>query len=342
MKVIRWIALCSVIITGSAEAQLIVDAGGVRNLFYTVGGNDKGGLDGFHANLETGSKSAGVTYFGYPTRLLENTLLGADVKVTALDGLDELIKFDRWPQIQTTLLANKTWAPMIDRDHALIQSLTFRVAGLFTQYALFDTNQPAGAEFSKPDSFGGSLAATYSFAFPWFPGAVGLSFGVNATNNYASLPKVTIGTLRGSESSGGTTTGIVSGGKMAREGSLNYYHSFPVTIIYSHTFGQPELSDFLKNFHVWKYYPLEHGPNVSYNVIISPYGSFVPADEGKPTHSIGANLVLRKYKKAKESADPAEEKGEVSFPVALFVERQNTFSGKPNTTVGAALTYHFP
>src|SRR4051794_32817440 len=94
----------------SATAQLIVDAGGPRNLFYSVSGNDKNGLDGFYPYLETASKSVGVTYFGAPPQRLGLTLIGADVKLTAVDGLQQFIKFERWPQIQGTLLANKTWA----------------------------------------------------------------------------------------------------------------------------------------------------------------------------------------------------------------------------------------
>src|SRR5205807_471622 len=98
------------------------------------------------------------------------------------------------------------------------------------------------------------------------------SAGVSADDNYAKLPKVTVGKFVGGS---GNQTGI-SDGTVARLGELNHFHSFPVTLLYSHTFGQVGLSDFLKNFHLLGYHPLDNGTNISYNIIVSPYGSLVP------------------------------------------------------------------
>ena len=314
------------------HAQLLIDAGGPRDAFYTSGGTADG-LDGLHAKLNTGAKGVDLTYLGKPVTWLgiSGVMLGATLKASAIDGLSEFFRFERWPQTELSLIANKTWTHDIDATHAWAWSLTTRVDGGYADYAVFDPNRPLGQEFRKSSAAQGEISETVSVAIPWIPAGVGLSVGLREGSNYRDLPSTTVGMLQASfPGSGGSTMAAVSGGEAARFGSLNHFQEYPVSLLYNHAFEG--VNGFIQHL------PFTES-GTTYTLLVSPYGTLTPRSEGRPEHAIGLSLVIRSFKAAEDAAHP--EKTVISFPVGLYVERRNPFSGRPDTTVGAAVIYHF-
>ena len=316
----------------SLHAQLLIDAGGPRDAFYSSGGTAEG-LDGLHAKLDTALKDVELTYLGKPMTWLgiPDLMLGATLKAAAIDGLPQFFRFERWPKTELSLIANKTWTKSIDDSHAWAWSLTTRVNGGYADYAVFDPSRPPGQEFRKTSAAQSEFTETLSVAIPWIPAGVALSAGVREASNYQDLPNTTVGTLQATfPGSGGSTMAAISGGEAARYGRLNTFQEYPVSLLYNHAF------EGINSF--WGHLPLTDSA-ATYNLLVSPYGTIAPRQEGHPMHSVGLSLVIRSYKASEDLAHP--EKTVISFPIGLYVERKNTFSGKPDTTVGAAVIYHF-
>src|SRR5206468_3531223 len=168
----------------SAYGQLLIDAGGPRDVFF-FSGPTAAGLDGLHIKVDTSRKGLDFDYLGYPTTALslENVLLGGAVKATAVDGLEQFFRFERLPKIELLLLANKTWRRLIDPDHAWIWSLTSRINGSYADYALFDTSRPVGSQYFKRGFIGGEIIETISLGLPWSPDGFAFSGGVRTTSN---------------------------------------------------------------------------------------------------------------------------------------------------------------
>ena len=190
--------IAGIAVAGSAclplHAQLLIDAGGPRDAFYSSGGTADG-LDGLHAKFDTAPKDVELTYLGKPMTWLgiPDLMLGATLKASAIDGLPQFFRFERWPKTDLSLIANKTWTKAIDDSHAWAWSLTTRVNGGYADCAVFDPSRPSGQEFRKTSAALGEFIETLSVAIPWIPAGVALSAGVREASNYQDLPSTTVG-----------------------------------------------------------------------------------------------------------------------------------------------------
>jgi hypothetical protein len=319
------------------HAQVLVDAGGARNVFFSASAPSSNmffGLKGTDFKLDTAAKSAELLYF-HPNGN-SHWLWGLDLKVAAVNGIENL---NSWPQTTVSGIGNYSW-----QSSGALWSLTARDTPLFAQDPLYDTNRPAGAQFYKKDVIGNELAGTLSVApvgsIAWISFA--LSAGYNATNNYAKLQQVTVG----NSETPGSSQAVIGSGQTARFGTFHYYNAFPLTLL---TPLNPDAVAWMKPFDdgfsdfVNRIYKLlgtgkkeDAATNVN-DVIVSPYGEFVPGDLGRPTDAVGINFVVRRLTL---NDNPAKEN--LTFPVSIFVERENAFLGKPSMTVGAGLIFKWP
>jgi len=319
------------LVGSTAHAQLMVDAGGPRDMFFSSG-EDATGLAGFHAKLNTDDKGVALTYFGKPANYLG--LWAMDLKVSAVDGVGEFFRFERWPKMDLSIIGNKTFS----YDGGWAWSVTPRLTATHIGQSVFDPSLPAGSQLSEHDFFGGQANLLFSCLLPEGWGAVGLSFGYKHTSNYEDLAKTTVGTVQNLfPGPGGAAFAALSQGQTVRYGSLNHYNEFPLSAIYTRQFEPNWIDALCKKVMFWD--KDIKNSKTSFVLLTSPYASLLPRDEGKPTHSIGLNLVLRKGVTSKDETNPNEDK--FSFPVSLFIERKNAFSGKPDLTIGSALIYKF-
>ncbi|MGA2173795.1 MAG: hypothetical protein ABSH38_02315 [Verrucomicrobiota bacterium] len=325
--------------------QLVVDAGGPRDSFYSSASSTLG-LSGLAVKLNTDPESLEATYlsgtlFGKQP-LPEgsgNWLYGLDVKFSAVNGV---LNMNSWPKTDLSPLLNHTWITSSTDNKPWIFSLNLRDTPSFAQYPIFDKTLASGKQFYTKNALGNTVVGTFSVVpggASWF--ALAVSAGFSATNNYAQLPKVTVGKLLAS----GSSTTVVGSGQAARYGTFERYNAVPLTLM---TVFQPVEGQWTTNFSKcagtllgW----LSPGAkDASYIPIVSPYASLTPGDLGRPVDAVGLNLVIRGMdsKVPVDSTGPHPEAQKLSFPLSIFVERVNAFSGKPSITVGAGLTFKWP
>jgi hypothetical protein len=344
-------AVTVLMIAPKASGQFIVDAAGPRNVFYTDPSKGSNTLfKGFNFNPQiTSTPSLDLDYFSGPIAALSPKSMhgvfiwGLDTKVTAADGITQFFQFNQIPQLNISAIANLSW-----QAKSSLLSLTTRFMEEYGDYSIFDPTRAAGTQSYSRVWLGEAMIETFSIApdptsSTWIKD-LGLAFSVGyiPTNNYASLPKETLGTLL----TGSGKNTIVSSGKSVRFGSFNTYNALPITFLPSYNMGE---ANWLKGFpYIIPGWSLLSRAD-TYEIIVSPYGSYTLSDEGKPSNAIGLNFVLESL-----GAIPVEKSAgwptgrevpahrATKYPLSIFIERPNAFSGKPNLTVGAALTYHFP
>jgi hypothetical protein len=332
-------------------AQFLVDAAGPRNVFYTDPSKGSNSFfKGFNFNPEITSKpSLDLDYFSGPIAALSPAnvhgvfIWGLDTKVTASDGITQFLQFNHIPQLNFSAIANLSW-----QANASLLSLTTRFMEEYGDYSIFDPSRPAGTQSYSRVWLGESVFETFSIApdptsSTWIKNlGIAVSVGYVPTNNYASLPQETLGTLL----TGSGKNTIVGSGRSVHFGSFNTYNAVPISLLPSYNFGE---ANWLKGFpYIIPGWNLLSKAN-TYDVIVSPYGSYVLSDEGRPFDAVGVNVVLESLGPIPKEKSPGwPEPREVpahraaKYPLSIFIERPNAFSGKPSLTVGAALTYHFP
>jgi hypothetical protein len=321
---------------GSSAEPFIIDAGGPRDLLFDTESYNTN----WYPNLKLNTSDQALEANSFKSGGLLDAW-GYIAKVSAPDGLTEFFKFERLPRFDVSFVINKVLS-----DEAPFQSITFRATGTYSDLALFDPAAAAATQPHKQGFLGGELNALYSVAIPSSVPVIGgdgiaVGGGFRATSNYQDLPKVTAGKIK--TVYGGGESALVSGGSVVRLGGLNSYNEFPITFLYAHRFDEQWVQALCTNLPLKWLVPKAD----AYELVLSPFGQFIPRDELKPTHSVGLNLVLESLKRGegekgqdgKKEKSPAKNK--VSYTPNVFVERKNTFSGKPDTKVGAALLWKF-
>jgi hypothetical protein len=359
--------ICALIILGIAatnlsdlRAQLVVDAGGPRNAFFGTDLSSDGGtfgLKGFSTKLDTAAQSLEGIYFSRtlfgrtnvlhdPANGLGGWLYGLDLKFTAQNGV---LNLNSWPQTDLSAIINYSWATETNKHgQRSMFSVTLRETPFFAQDPVFDKLRATGQQLYTKDAFGNTIAATFCYVpaqASWI--SVAISAGFSATNNYGKLPKVTVGKSLFSNSS----QTVVGSGQTARSGIFKTYNAFPLTLMLPIS---PDAMDcelaktFSLGFNAAAKFAFgifnSDAKKTDYDLIIAPYGSFVPGDLGAPMHGVGVNFVVRGLSQiTKEDKDgPHYEGQKLTFPISIFVDRANAFSGKPSTTVGAGLIFKWP
>jgi hypothetical protein len=322
-----------------SQGQLIVDATGPRDIFFTDEAKSSNGLP-FNLKLDTASKSISGYHF-FPSlsqaegngSILETLLFGLSLKLTAVDGLDQVL--NRWPESAFSGLINYT-----HDSSASLWSSTLKLTGSYGDFSIYDNSRPANAKLYSTDFLGGTAAQTFSivpaFAPDW---SCAISAGFQATNNYLLLPQVTVGSLQ----AGSGTQTVVGSGKVVRFGTYREYNDYPFTLLVNYAADWQWFDTLLSR----DFKPLGIellSKDYHYKLFLSPYTTYSPAELGRPADSVGLNFVLRKSSKTPVGPGGVKSysKEKVTYPVSIFVDRENAFLGKPSTTVGAALTYHFP
>jgi hypothetical protein len=340
-KSIKRIGLISAVVASATGlAQGIVDVGGVRNPFFSNAGSTLG-LEGFSAKFDTSAQSIEGLYLTQRpfnrTILPGNWIYGADLKFTPVNGITHI---NGWPQTDLSLLANYTHEL---KDSQIFFSDTIRLVGSFGQDIVYDNKGDLSQQPHNRDEFMGSIFNTVGIApilridNSMYLISIAISTGYSATNNYPQLPKATVGSIsvtNGSQS-------VVNGTKVVRYGQLDHYNAFPLSLLL------PVQIDWALPSWTARIFDAIGGDNkgATYIPILSPYATLTPAEEGKPRNAIGLNLVIRglgPVPKDPKDDTPHPEQRKLTFPINVFVQRDNAFTGKPSTSVGAGLIFKFP
>lgn len=338
----------------SVKAQLVVDAGGPRNSFYGMSAGTNGStlaLKGLSLKLDTAAQSVEALYFHpLPAKGLSEWLWGADLKFTAANGV---LNLNAWPQTDLSGILNYSstfhrTANLSEGDlqklllsNPALWSFTLRETPFFGQDPMFDKTRPVAEQKYTKNAFGNTVAGTFSMVgggdFTWF--SIALSAGYSVTNNYGELPKVTLGkqvaTLQGQS--------VVTGGQVMRSGQFHTYNGFPLSAQWPiNTDSISCLSWFSAGFNTVAktIFGLFGSDPSTYVLIVSPYAGFTPRDLGKPLNAWGVSFVVRGLTEDTSKTNPNSQK--LSFPISIFLERENGFSGKPSTTIGAGLVVKWP
>jgi hypothetical protein len=325
------------------KAQIVVDAGGPRNSFYGSTASTNGstlGLKGLSLKMDTAAQSIeGIYLHPLEANGYRELLWGLDLKFTAVNGVLDL---NSWPETDLSAIVNYTSiiGDAVKPEDLWLWSVTLRDTPFYAQDPIFDKSRPSGQQFYKKDAFGNTVAVTFSLVPPGSFNFLGLaiSVGYSATNNYAGLPKVTVGKALVS----GSTQAVVGSGQTARLGSYETYNAFPLTFLAPINFDAIDgLKAFDKGFSraagsLFGLFGSDQG-KASYVLLLAPYASVTPRDLGEPLNGLGLNFVIRGLTADPTGINPQNQK--LTFPVSIFVERDNAFSGKPSMTVGAGLMF---
>jgi hypothetical protein len=348
----------------AAHGQLIVDAAGPRNAFALVPGKGNTNttslsdvtntlFSSWNANLQASGTDPSLSVSKAPQALQFHPEIGVFVfgfegKITANNGVSQL--FSDVPQINFAQVFNFTTGS----PQAGIFSLTCRTSGQYNNnYTIFDSTLPVGSQRYTRDWVGAAEYVTLAYDFPGnIPLSVAISGGWVMTNNYASMPAETIGTLV----SGGGGSTVIKSGKTVHAGQFHDYDAFPLSVLPSIDLaGVPGFktignAHWLAEVFNWRWIksfapklPLE---NIN-SLILSPYATVIPADRGTPSDAIGLNIVVASVTPfvigTREGVTYHDySKTVASFPISLFIDRENAIVGKPSIVAGAALTWAFP
>lgn len=301
-------------------------------MFYTFGAGPTS-FGPVNLRLDTAAQSIEALVFR-PVHSAQGNLIydlvGVDLKFTALNGV---LNINSWPQTDLSLIYNHS-----DNSGINLWSVTARDTPFFQQNPIFDQSRSPSERTYTKNAFGNLLVGTISFVPHSSTGlSFALSVGYSRTNNYAALPKVGIGA--GFATNSGQI--VIKSPQAYRAGIFHDYNAFPLTLLMPFTPGAvpaftnatAALSKGLDQF--FSFFGAQQ--NTAYDLVFSPYVEYVPRDLGRPLNSVGCNFVLRSY-------GPLEpiNAGKLNFPISIFVDRQNTFFGKPNVTVGAGLMFKWP
>jgi hypothetical protein len=317
---------------GSAQAQLLIDRAGGRDVLYR---GDFTAANKVRAKFNSGDKSLSATYFGYAlTNLFPegNFVVGGRAKVAATDGWEEFFRFQRLPGMEASLLANWTSTG----TNGPIWFANGRVSYKHEEYALFDPTQGVATQFSRP-SFDGVSAAISAGGLRAITSmnlevGLALSAGYERGSNYKDLGKANVTDISASFPLPGGGRRDVSGAvKSVRVGTLKEFNSFPLNVTFTFDKGLP------RSLYDWiPFIPKDD----QFGLVLAPYGEFLPKDEGKPEHAIGVQLTLRRNKN-ETSYDQILANGKSTYPISVFIERRNAFKSNSETRAGVGLVYSF-
>jgi hypothetical protein len=333
IRVVQSAAFTLLCAAPSARAQLFVDNGGPRDIFFDSTA-DKDSVNGLLSKIDTGDKSASFSYYGRPFAG-QPFILGGKAKLTASDGLDEFFRFQRFPQTDLSLLGN--WSGMWrSGSHTYLWSLTPNLTGTYADYALIDPASTAvPKQITKESRLAGAFNNTFSIVFPWGDAAA-FSAGVKRDNNYSSLPEVTI-TTTGGKLPDGTAVAGLAGTTSARLGIFQENTSYPLYLTYSHVFAAQWIAHVIPGI----------DQSSAYDLIAAPYGKWTPKSGAGTARSFGINLTIRALsnsvlgsngeRELAKDKKPNDQK--LSFPYAVYVEHSTDQNGVSKTTSGVAVIF---
>lgn len=298
MSLITRILLVGLVLglAGRAHAQLFVDYGGARNIFFNSGKkNDSAGF----SKIDTAEKSFSLNFWelngaASPWRF------GGTVKATAEDDVTEIFTGKKAPKIEGDVLANWTSTP--DKNDTKLFSITLRATASEASYSIL-----APTATTPIDSKFQAVEGNVAFAcVPIPPGGKGglitqafaLLVGVKKDSNYESLPQVDVGN-----------------GKTARKGTLEKFTSYPVQLLFVQEVkvtGGGALDDLVNTLRLIV-------PSIDKDtnkwVLLSPYVKATPHSEGSSDRAFGLNVAIKTLTK---DSDPTNQV--LKFPLSVFLE----------------------
>lgn len=337
------------LISFHANAQLIIDRTGARDLLFRSDMDQLAKESKFRVNFDSKEKSLALGYFS--AKSLEKAggslRFGLRTKVSAVDGWDDFFKFQRVPGIEFAGIAN--WTPHLPDgrlgwgDTNVLPFVNLRAAYKHQDFTTFDPSKPIASQFDKSTLDGASayLSGGSLFSGLWKDGTNGVrdqhgvsfSIGYERNSNYKELKQVEVTDLSQviPLPNGGQRV-VSSGAKSARVGSLQQFNQFPIDLTYSY---DVKLGDWI--------YQIPFVPEkLNYGAIFSPYIRFEPKDRGRPDHGIGLQFSL----KTMTHFDPGSvfqeiKSAKLAYPISVFVEWRNAFNSEKSVQAGVASVFTF-
>ena len=284
------------ILAGRAQAQLFVDYGGARNIFYNAGKQDDS--SGF-SKIDTAEKSFSLNFWKL-NQAGSVWRFGGTIKAIAQDDLTEIFKGKKAPKIEGNVLANRTRAPL--KSDTKLVSITLRTAASEASYSVLapTATTPIASKFQ---AFEGNVTFA-CVVVPkggkggLFTRAFALSVGVKKDSNYESLPQIDVGN-----------------GKTAREGTLEKFTSYPVQLLFVQEVEVTKsgaLDDLVNTLRLIV-------PSIDKDtdkwVLLSPYIKATPRSRGSSDRAFGLNIAIKALTKG---SDPSMDV--LKFPLSVFLE----------------------
>jgi hypothetical protein len=283
-------------LAGRAHAQLFVDYGGARNVFFNSGTNNASAA---FTKIDTAEKSFSLNFWKL-NQTASAWRFGGTMKATAQDDLTEIFTGKKAPKIEGNVLANWTSTPG-DKD-ALLFSVTLRTAASEASYSILApaATTPVASKFQ-------AVEGSVTFACVPIPTgghgglitqAFALTVGAKKDTNYESLPLVDVGN-----------------GKTARQGTLEKFTSYPLQLLFVQEVkisGGGPLDDLVNTLRLIV-------PSIDKDtakwVLLSPYVKATPRSSGSSDQAYGLNVAIKTLTK-----DPDPTKQVLKFPLSVFLE----------------------
>lgn len=239
----------------AAHAFIIIDTAGPRELFASTG--DDKPFSNFSAKLSTKDKALTGWYVfhngaprdrEYSAPLPVGTIsgkriftAGANVKVKAVNGLEEFFKFDKTPSLEAGLLANWTLTPTTSLSAGdkigPLHSFTIQAGGTYDSVEHLSPTANPQLELRTArhrSAYGSASYGLYLRRLDWmgdfFGQQLSLVFSAEARrqSNFADLPLVALGKLLATSSTD-PSRAAVSESKSVRYGDLQSGTAYPFT-----------------------------------------------------------------------------------------------------------------
>lgn len=254
--------------------------------------------------------------------------LGATLKLSATNGVEDFFKFERWPSTELGALFNWTSYPGGRGAPGPIVSLTVQGGAEATDLVYIPkTGNPTMKKVTERnvDGFGTVTAGIYWRNVPIVEqAALVLSAEVRRETNFDELPKITTAELTplAPPATGSPNRVILEKSTVARWGDLERATTIPVT-----------LAAVLTHRADWIGRLFAEG-NMETRFYWSPYFRLKTASGAGTSRAGGLNLAVRNKTQPKEGGP------KITYPLSLFVERGTDFGQREwKTTVGASTVF---
>lgn len=351
MKFKLTVLTLAVVSSPLARAQLYIDNGGARDLFFAADASLKDKAGNLRFKVDTADKSATATYFAQPGsgKIADGFITMAfTAKAKSPDDFSELWKAKGIDSSEAALVANWTSAPA-----SVTKFVNLRAAYKHDKYSLFDPTKPVASQLTNPSFDGGSvhlaLGALVNGNHGW-----AFSIGFERGSNYEDLKKVTISDVAQTiPLADGGQRAVGGASKSARLGVLERRDEYPATLLGYRELPGAGFDAFIKGI---PFMPKgSETETVSYGAQAALYVRSTSFSGSSSRQDIGASITIRRQKgKKTEKKDGAEKPTEVfdhlkagdskiDFPFGFYVERRAVSgTGTLETMTGAVVVFKFP
>lgn len=345
----RWLGALFLVGAAGAfrgHAQLYLDNAGPRDVLFAAPEDFLKGDNRLRLKLDTDAQSLGATYFWRPP--WEKGAPGGGhwvgalvASVRAVDGLEELVKFDRWPGTELAGLINWTSDPHLSRNSAgeVRSSHTFanlRFGWRHESQAFLDPGLPPETQIQHAEFNGASAIASAGWLWSGRYGFA-LSVGYERVSSYEDLPKVSVkdvSQIISLPDGGQRLVGSVE--QTLRIGRPEGENTLPATATVTWDLGR-KVDRWVKAIPF-----VPDSTNNTYGLVLAGYGKFRASDQDKPRHTLGTSLTLRRQLSPSGGPFDRVKNEQWTMPLSVFVEWDQPFGGEADRVrAGLAAIYSF-